>query len=157
MNITRREFIKSGTSALAVSSGLLLILPQIAKGQSYSGLESASPEKFPADSSDSLPNLNRTDFANQIGTQFNISSEEYGTSNVTLFRVNDLPQTNNEKGFITEGFSLLFSVPRRQNLYQDAYIINHQTLGSFQLLLVPVLMNQQKPVLYYEAIINRLV
>jgi hypothetical protein len=140
-----------------MSSGLLLVLPKIAEGQSNQNIEATPQETSLEGSFNPMSNLNKTDFVSQIGTSFTIAFAANGSSSVTLFKVEDLPQMNNEKGFVTEGFSLLFSTRRRQNLYHDAYIVSHQTLGSFQLLLVPVLMSQGKPILCYEAIINRFV
>lgn len=161
MKLTRRKFLKSGASTLAVSSGLLLMLPKIADGQSSQVKESndlISSNQPSTDSFNSLSTLNKADFINQIGTRFDISSELYGLSTVTLVNVQELPQlkdaVNQPK---TEGFYLIFKVKKRQPLFQDTYTINHPAFGTFQLLLVPILDSQNNPVLCYEAVIKRLV
>lgn len=160
MKLTRRKFLTSGASTLAVSSGLLLMLPKIADGQSEQVKEStdlSSSNQPSVESTDTLSTLNKIDFMNQIGGRFNISSELYGSSIVTLVNVQDLPQLQvNENQPNTNGFYLIFNVKKRQQLFQDTYTVNHPTLGSFRLLLVPILASQANPIPCYEAVVNRM-
>lgn len=161
MKLSRRKFLESGTSVLTISAGLLFLLPQNTKGQSIKETESDtlnSFEKSPTDSFDSISNLSKYDFANQIGTRFDISSETLGLASITLANVHELSEINTvSKKYETEGFSLSFHVENQQQIVQDTYHINHPKLGSFDLLLVPVLYSENNPVFCYEAVINRLV
>lgn len=160
MKLTRRKFLESGTSALTISAGLLLMLPQNAKGKDSSKFVSDTPhtiEKSPTDSLNTISNLSKSDFVNQIGTRFDISSETTGLASITLARVEELPECNKvSKKHVTEGYSLSFHVKNRQPIIQDSYFVNHPTLGTFQLLLVPVLYSESNPIFCYEAIINHL-
>jgi hypothetical protein len=53
-----------------------------------------------------------------------------------------------------ECFSTVFKGSTQTPLKQDTYVFEHQSLGRFQILLVPV--GQSKQGLSYEAIFNRL-
>ena len=54
-----------------------------------------------------------------------------------------------------EGFSLLFRGPKETTLKQDTYLIEHEQLGMFSFLIVPV-GTKDKRAPRYEAVINRL-
>ena len=53
-----------------------------------------------------------------------------------------------------EAFSLLFRGPKDTTLQQDTYLIEHEKLGLFSFLIVPV-GTKDKRAAHYEAIINR--
>lgn len=144
MKITRRNFLGTGISVLATSVGFLSI-PQIINGQI-----NQKPSKLHSV-------LDKDVFMNLLGTQFNLSSETKGSIDVRLINVQDLC-TNTSDTHKTEGFSLLFKADiQQEEVVQDIYTIYHKTLGSFSLLLVPVLQTEANPVVCYEAVINRLV
>src|SRR5512134_54286 len=98
MKITRRKFLQTGTSALTVSAGILLTLPEIANAQDTRNAEIAKnivPNNAVVESFDSISNLNKVDFINQLGTRFELFSETHGSKYVTLTDVQDLIQKNN--------------------------------------------------------------
>jgi hypothetical protein len=53
-----------------------------------------------------------------------------------------------------EAFSLMFRGEASQSLSQNTYIMEHERLGKFSFLLVP--MRESKDGQHYEAVINRL-
>ncbi|HLN97452.1 MAG TPA: twin-arginine translocation signal domain-containing protein [Pyrinomonadaceae bacterium] len=138
MVTSRRDFIKK-SSLIALAAGVPL-----------SRLErtAASQGEVPSVAS----GLNKTAFEAQLNTIFLIHD---GASRVgiKLVDVTDLPRW----GATTqrEAFSLLFRGDRATALKQNTYLIEHETLGLFSFLIVPV-MRRQKSAVYYEAIINRL-
>lgn len=149
--------MRAGTSALTVSAGILLTLPEIANARDTRNSEITKnivPNNAALDAFDSILNLNKVDFINQLGTRFELFSETHGSKYVTLTDVQDLIQKNTNTVQL-DGFSLTFRGKKRQAVHQDTYIVNHETLGSFRLLLVPTMLSQSEPVLCYEAIINR--
>ena len=54
-----------------------------------------------------------------------------------------------------EGFSLLFRGSEETTLKQDTYLIEHEQLGMFSFLVVPVGTNDKRGP-HYEVVINRL-
>jgi hypothetical protein len=98
-------------------------------------------------------NLNLEAFEAQLGTNFSIK-QEASTVNMRLVRVTNFA-TQNETEAGKEGFSLLFRGPKATTLKQDTYLIEHEQLGMFSFLIVPVgTKNMRAP--RYEAVINRL-
>ena len=53
-----------------------------------------------------------------------------------------------------ERFSLIFAGPDQQPLMQKMHPFEHDQLGAFPLFIVPI--RQEKGMLYYEAVFNRL-
>ena len=136
MSSSRREFLKRGTFA-ALAAGVPLALTEKAFGTAKSkatGLDLAS-------------------FKSQLGTNFLLNHQaskvEVELVNVTSFA--SRKQTAAGK----EGFSLLFRGPKETTLNQDTYLIEHEQLGMFSFLVVPV-GTKDKRAPQYEAVINRL-
>lgn len=155
MKITRRKFLKSGSSAAVLGAGALL-LPKIVAGQLGTGDSSilGSGRLGGWDSFNSIANLNKEDFEGLVGTEFNLLSEASGNRTVTLIGVN-APEAR--KGNRTSSFSLVFKGPKWQAVNQDVYYVSHDTLGYFHALMAPVRESRESRLLCYEAIINRLV
>ncbi|MDQ1708520.1 MAG: hypothetical protein QOJ88_1731 [Pyrinomonadaceae bacterium] len=138
MGTSRRDFLKKG-SLVAIAAGVPLSLTQSALGR-----KDASPE---------VPlGLTKEGFEAQLNTTFLISdgSEKIG---LRLVNVTDLRRRESPAG--KEGFSLLFKGDESTALKQNTYVIEHDKLGLFSFLIVPV-MSRQKKTRHYEAIINRL-
>ena len=94
-----------------------------------------------------------TSFKSQLGTSFLINHQ---ASKVKLKLV-DVSSFASRKQAAAgkEGFSLLFRGPQEMTLKQDTYLIEHEELGMFSFLVVPVgIKNKRAP--HYEAVINRL-
>ena len=139
MSSSRREFLKRGTF-VALAAGAPLGLAEKAFGlstaKSVAGLK-----------------LNLESFEDQLGTNFSIKHET-SRVNMKLVRVtNFASQKQIEAG--KEGFSLLFRGPNQTTLKQDTYVIEHERLGRFSFLVVPVGTKDTRAP-HYEAVINRL-
>ncbi len=138
MGTSRRDFIRKG-SLVALVAGVPLSL-----AERTAASETAVPSiAF---------GLNKAAFLAQLNSTFLINS---GVSKVAvrLVDVADLPQrgANAQK----EAFSLLFKGDKATALKQSTYLIEHEKLGLFSFLVVPI-MSKNKSALHYEAIINRL-
>lgn len=138
MGTSRRDFLKNG-SLVALAVGFPISLGRTVLGS----------ERFAL--SDDL-DLNKAAFLAQLSTDFLVTG---GFSRVTvkLVDVSDLPRRG--QSVQGEGFSLVFQGNRSKALKQDTYQIEHDQLGTFSFLLVPI-MSKDKSSVYYEAVINRL-
>ena len=139
MATSRRDFLKKG-SLVALAAGVPLSLAEKAIGKEAL----ASSSGF---------GLSKAAFQAQINTNFLIN-EAASKRAVKLVAVEDLPQTRKFGGG-KEGFSLLFRGDPTLALKQNTYLIEHDRLGIFSFLLVPI-MTPDKTAPHYEAIINHL-
>ena len=138
MSTSRRNFLRNG-SLLALAVGV------------PTGLASKTLGSVSLLSSNEV-GLNKTAFLSQLNTDFLITK---GGSKIAvrLVDVSDLPRLGTRtKG---EGFSLMFRGNRSKVLKQATYRIEHNKLGEFSFLVVPI-MRKDKSAIYYEAVINRL-
>jgi len=97
--------------------------------------------------------LTLASFKSQRGSSFLIN---HGTGKVktTLVDVSSFAsRTQTAAG--KEGFSLVFRGPRETTLKQDTYVIEHEELGMFSFLIVPIGSRDPRAA-HYEAVINRL-
>ncbi len=136
MKSSRREFLKRGMFG-ALAAGAPLAFVEKASGMGTS----------------TTAGLNLASFESQLGTDFLINHE---TSKVKIKLV-DVTSFASRKQTAAgkEGFSLLFRGPKETTLNQDTYLIEHDELGMFSFLVVPVgIKNTRAP--RYEAVINRL-
>lgn len=138
MGTSRRDFLKKG-SLVALAAGVPLSL-----AERVTGNETAVPSVEFA--------LTKAAFLAQLNTDFLIN-EEGGKVAVRLVDVTDLPKRGASAR--KEAFSLLFRGNRATTLKQNTYLIEHEQLGLFSFLIVPV-MRRDKGAPCYEAIINRL-
>ena len=136
MSSSRREFLKRG-SWVALAAGVPLSLSGKVLGIGVTSSAAGS-------------GLTRAAFESQLNTKFLINQ---GSSKVavTLVEVANLGSKKSGK----EGFSLLFRGPEETALRQDTYLIEHETLGMFSFLIVPM-RAKNKRAAHYEAVINRL-
>lgn len=139
MATSRRDFLKKG-SLIAVAAA---VPTSVVHG--LSSREAVGP--LSADFS-----LTKAAFAAQLNTQFRVKHARSQVI-VKLVDVSDL----NRKGARRdkEGFSLLFRESNVASLTQGTYQIQHEKLGKFSFLLVPVA-SKGKDVVSYEAVVNRL-
>jgi hypothetical protein len=136
MTSSRREFLKRGT-LMAFAASVPLSLSEKARILSPS-------RKFA---------LNKAAFEAQLNTKFLIN---IGALNVPVTLVDVVSFASpNQTALGKEGFSLLFLGAPDAKLQQNTYLIQHQELGTFPLLIVPVGMDTGSGPLY-EAVINRL-
>jgi len=136
MSSSRRDFLKRGTF-VALAAGVPLALTETASGMGTS----------------KAAGLNMAAFKSQLGTSFLINHE---ASKVKIQLV-DVTSFASRKQTAAgkEGFSLLFRGPQEATLKQDTYLIEHEQLGMFSFLIVPV-GTRDKRAPHYEAVINRL-
>ena len=139
MGTSRRDFIKKG-SLVALVAGVPVSLVERTAAASVSAAPSGA---F---------GLNKAAFLAQLNSTFLIS-EGVSKVPVKLVDVADLPRRG--AGGQKEAFSLVFRGDHATPLKQNTYLIDHEKLGMFSFLVVPVL-SKKKSALYYEAIINRL-
>lgn len=137
MSSSRREFLKRGTF-VALAAGVPLALTEKALGM--------GPKSTTA-------GLSMASFKSQLGTSFQIN---HGASKVKITLV-DVANFASRKQTAAgkEGFSLLFRGPNDTALKQDTYVIEHEQLGMFSFLIVPVGTKDTRAP-HYEAVINRL-
>ena len=136
MSSSRREFLKRGT-LMALAAGVPLSLTEKAFGTTKS----------------TAAGLNMAAFKSQLGTSFHINHQ----ASKVNFKLVDVTSFASRKQTVAgkEGFSLLFRGPKETTLKQDTYLIEHEQLGMFSFLIVPVgTKDAHAP--HYEAVINRL-
>ncbi len=136
MSSSRREFLKRGT-LMALAAGVPLSLTEKAFGTTKS----------------TAAGLNMAAFKSQLGTSFHINHQ----ASKVNFKLVDVTSFASRKQTAAgkEGFSLLFRGPKGTTLKQDTYLIEHEQLGMFSFLVVPVGTKDARAP-HYEAVINRL-
>jgi hypothetical protein len=137
---SRRKFLKQGTLG-ALAAGLTLGL-----GEKVSGRTAGA-------ASNGLLGLNRAAFASQLHTTFVVKN---GTEKVALelIEVTNLGSKTTTSGQ-REAFALVLRGSDNTPLEQDTYSIEHEKLGVFSFLTVPVGLCNKKS-RHYEININRL-
>ena len=139
MSNSRRDFLKRGT-LMAVAAGVPLSLTEKASGL---GLKETAPKG----------RLSLEAFESERGSNFMIHNDGSKVK-VKLIDVASFASTKQTiKG--KEGFSLIFQGPGDAVLKQNTFVIEHEKMGMFSFLLVPVKL-QNKSAQHYEAVINRL-
>jgi hypothetical protein len=143
MHNSRRKFLKTGMLA-----ALLAAVPlKDALGQSWKDRD-GNPGNNPEVQNDPLANYTKATFISYLNSVFELHTTN-GIIGVTLLKVDDMEAP---KG--GECFTLLFRGGSRA-LPQDSYTLVHPSLGTFQLLLVPV-GTDDNGAQGYLATINRL-
>lgn len=94
-------------------------------------------------------NLTKEKFAESLNTKFRVGAETAGTVEIELVQLVEGVSTPRQ-----EQFSLLFLGPLDRFLMQKTYRVEHDSLGEFDMFLVPVGRGQDG--FQYEAIFNRL-
>lgn len=139
MATSRREFLKKGT-LVAIAAGVPLSLVHQVAGREAQAQRGKSL------------GLTKAAFGAELNSQFRINTGDRKVL-VKLIEVSDLPHQNTVAPH-KEGFSLIFRGSQSAVLKQDTYLIEHQKLGTFSFLIVPVMHKQSAA--YYEAIVNRM-
>lgn len=139
MSSSRREFLKRG-SLMALVAGIPLGVSEQALGIGV------TPSPAGA-------GLSKAAFESQLNTKFLINQEASKIS-VTLVDVTNIASKQDNRTS-KEGFSLVFRGPKETALQQNTYVIEHEKLGMFSFLIVPIRTRDNRA-LHYEAVINRL-
>jgi len=137
---SRRKFLKQGTLG-AIAAGFTLGLGDKAIGRTAVG---SSNQRF---------DLDRAAFASQLRTTFVINDRRRQVP-LKLIDVSDLGSKRTISGR-REAFELMFSGNHKSPLKQETYLIEHEKLGAFSMLVVPILARNEN-VRYYEINVNRL-
>jgi hypothetical protein len=138
MSSSRREFLKRGT-LMALVAGVPLGIAEKTLGMSTK--------------SSAATGLNLESFESQLGTNFLINHEAAKVQ-VRLVHVTNFASAKQNKAG-QEGFSLLFRGPKETTLKQGTYLIEHEELGKFSFLVVPVGTKDTRAP-HYEAVVNHL-
>jgi hypothetical protein len=137
MSGSRREFLKRGTFVALAAVPLALT-------EKASAMVTA--KSTPA-------GLNMKSFRSQLGTNFVINHQAQKIK-IKLVDVNSFASSK-QTAAGKEGFSLIFRGPQDTPLNQDTYLFEHEQLGMFSFLIVPVRTKDTRAP-YYEAVVNRL-
>jgi hypothetical protein len=138
MNNSRRGFLRKGTlGALGIAAGLSLGN----KTFGLAGLTSTGP-RFA---------LDKAAFQAHLNTEFLIGATKVAVKLIDILDLGSKRTANGAK----EAFSLTFRGSTETTLHQDTFRIEHAKLGTFSLLLVPIVA-KDKSSRYYEAVINQL-
>ena len=149
MSITRRNFLKAG-GLVALSAAI----PLKATGQQISKGSDGNPIDQTKDfSTDLLAYYTRSVFSSYLNSVFLIYTG-YSTIDVTLVEVKDLMPGAAKAQAGAECFSLLFR-GESSALRQNTYGIEHPSLGTFPLFLVPGGAGENGEQ-SYVAIVNRI-
>jgi hypothetical protein len=137
----RRQFL-TGCSALALAANLA---PAVCLSGFLPGRKAIFDQ------------LNFTTFSAQMGTVFNIRRKAIELKLVDA----KLHSSSRSSVCATTGargeiFSLLFSGPGNRPLTQDTYRFEHNTMGCFEIFIVPV-PGRDPSRTYYHAVFNRMV
>src|SRR5262245_22327646 len=122
MTSSRREFLKRGTW-IALAAGIPLSLAEKASGF---GINPSSGES----------GLTKAAFESLLNTKY-LVNHEASKVNLTLVDVTDLT-SHKENRAGKEGFSLIFRGSPDNTLKQNTYLIEHEKLGMFSFLIVPI-------------------
>jgi hypothetical protein len=138
MSSSRREFLKRGTW-MTLLAGVPLGLSENVLGLGAARGSAAA-------------GLNKAAFESQLNTEFLLNQGAAKVA-VTLVDVTNLASRKANRTS-KEAFSLLFRGPKETTLQQDTYLIEHEHLGMFSFLIVPVRTKNTRAA-HYEAVINR--
>jgi hypothetical protein len=153
--LQRNFFRKAGMFGLAAL--LSCLLTSAAFGQDRSrdfeaGLGFVVPKEV---LNEPLYKLTRAMFTDNLDTKFTFFLRDKKLTEMTLIEVNNLnpPFVKGDGTSSRDCFSLVFRGPLELALQQDTYTLEHSTLGSFQLFVVPG--ETVKSWRRYAALINR--
>ena len=94
--------------------------------------------------------LTEAEFSQHVGSKFLLKLEPQALE-LKLTEVKGyLPGPNDQAGM--ERFSVFFTGPREIHLPQRVYSLSHESMGEFEIFLVPIARDEQ--VSRYEAVFN---
>lgn len=141
MSISRRSFLGTGTIAvLAAGLPAKALARELLSGSNFGSALGR--------------HLDSRAFARYLNTEFLIRSSNGVVTPARLVEVKHWPGSPATPDTARECFSLVFSSSQQPSLPQDTVLVEHESLGKFPLLIVPV--GNHKQGSHYEAVINRL-
>ena len=146
MNLSRRDILRGAAATLLTGGTAMVVGP---------GLRAPGGGGAPAPVT-GVDELSRMAFSGAVGSDFQVRVGALQTSTVRLASLTDLvlPVGAPAPAPGKEGFSMLFTGASKHGFPQGTYTLDHPTLGSFALFLVPVGPAGQSTA--YEAVVNRL-
>ena|SRR5688500_10190932 len=96
-----------------------------------------------------LEKLTRTSFSEQLNSKFQLFIEAETAVEVELVEVEQRRSTPRQ-----DQFSIVFRVPASVPARQGVYKVKHDSLGEFEILLVPY--KREMDAIYFEAFFNLL-
>ena len=158
MNVTRHKFLRAG-SVCALLAGLGLDSSKLVFGQSKGRSPGHKGYDIPYESkTDRVFYFNRETFAPHVGTDFRLyqkgARKGYGLRLEQVFDNQAQLKSRRLAAHDGECFSLYFRGPASADLPQATYRLEHASLGTFSLFLVPG--RAESGVVLYEAVINHL-
>jgi hypothetical protein len=133
-----RDFLKKGSLVALVAGAPMGLAEKVMAIETRSRTESFG--------------FSEAEFKQQLHTSF-LVKDGHRKIPVKLISVDDWRRGDSETD--EECFGLRFLGARADRLKQDTYEIEHKSLGSFSLLLVPMGLTNEHP--QYEAIINHVI
>jgi hypothetical protein len=150
MAVTRRRFLKTG-SIVAIAAGAAGI-PIEAAAKALKESKTSETAKAAAVPMSAVTHFDMAAFAQYLNTEFVMSHIGATTTVMKLTEIkNWRKETDKKRG---ECFSLVFSTSENTELVQNTYSIEHRSLGTFSLLIVPA--GKTGNTYHYEALFNRL-
>jgi hypothetical protein len=139
--VSRRGFLK--LTAAGVAGTMLTSLASAREGPQFGGLHGGTS---------SLDGLGKSAFARHKGQIFRFRKDTYESVDLELIEVSDLPSGSQPPS--DDSFSVVFRGARDRPLQQATYSVDHRSLGTFPLFVVPIYPDADA--LNYEAIFNRM-
>jgi hypothetical protein len=156
MPITRRIFLRTGSLVVLGAAAHSTFAKIGIAGQAGVRTDAASGFRLPAGSMDDpLAYYTKSTFIAHLNSKFRLRGKDSNSAVVTLVKVVDFNPTQKKitaQADNRECFSLVFSGATQ--LPQDTYTVEHSSLGTFKLLLVPS--GRPGGVPQWDAVINRL-
>jgi len=157
MAISRRKFIGASVASLLVVggpiAGLDLVLGQ---GRKTGPDRALNAGEIPyASQLDPVFSFRQDTFTPYINSNFVVRGQSGRTGNFKLIGVDGppaRPKNNRPANTVTTSFSLFFTSGKKI-WPQDEYEVTHDALGTFKLLIVPIV-SRTEPM--YQAVINHL-
>lgn len=156
MAISRRKFIAAGAAALVIVGGPAADLDRVLGQGRRAGLDrdlNAGDIPYEAQR-DPLFFFVKETFTPYVNSTFVIRAPNGRSANFKLIGVDDPPARpkSNPGNRVTSSFSLFFTTGKR-SWPQDEYQVTHDALGTFNLLIVPIV-SRSEPM--YQAVFNHL-
>ena len=155
MNASRRIFLRASSLA-GVATAIAATFPQIAFGRQKHNGKPVTYQLPEEALTATLFALSRANFYGNISTKFTFMTAARASIQMTLIAVDDLkPLYGKGRPAGKECFSLTFQGPFGTPLHSNTYTVQHSSLGSFDMFIVPT--GEATPNGYtYEASFNRL-
>ncbi len=142
-DISRREFV---SRVGGVFVGSVLLTNGVAPATMRSSLRPSAVAL-----QRNLHTLNQETFSGHLDETFRIHNGSSDRIDVMLSNIQGLAS-----GKYGECFSILFRGPLGRCLNQGTYLFEHDTIGAFDLFIVPMTQDHDAQVQVYEAVFNRL-